>query len=39
MEKAKRILAKAEEHCLITHSVKSTVTMEPTVLAAEAIEA
>ena len=39
MEKAKRILAKAEEHCLITNSVKSTVTMEATVLAGEAVEA
>lgn len=39
VEKAKRILAKAEEHCLITNSVKSTVTMEATVLAGEAVEA
>lgn len=30
-EKAKRILAKAEEHCLISNSIKSKVTLEATV--------
>ncbi len=30
-EKAKRILTKAEEHCLISNSIKSKVTMEATV--------
>lgn len=38
-EKAKRILAKAEEHCLITNSVKSAVTMDATVLAGEEVSA
>lgn len=36
-EKARRILAKAEEHCLITNSIKSAVTMEATVVTGEAI--
>lgn len=31
IEKAKRILAKAEEHCLISNSIKSKVTMDATI--------
>ena len=38
-EKAKRILAKAEEHCLISNSIKSSVTMEASVIIAEEIPA
>ncbi|OIN58316.1 OsmC family protein [Arsenicibacter rosenii] len=34
IEKARRVLLKAERHCLITNSVRSQVTMEPTIVVA-----
>jgi len=36
LERAQRILEKAEKNCLISHSIKSTVKLEPTLIKAAA---
>jgi organic hydroperoxide reductase OsmC/OhrA len=37
-ERAERILAKAEKHCLISHSIKARIRMEPEISVAQSVE-